>query len=179
MLHCLVQGWRGYSRDNFNNFDAFIVIMSFVELAVAPPSFISPNAAVSGGAISALRTFRLTRLFKLARSWTSLQQLLQTLYASFSDIGNFLLLLVLFMYIYTLLGMQLYANRFRFDGDSGIAVVFDPAVPENGYLAADHPRAHFDSFLWGFVTVFQILTGENWNAGMVVYCPFYSISSHF
>jgi hypothetical protein len=28
------------------------------------------------------------------------------------------------------------------------------------------PRANFDYFLWSFVTVFQILTGENWNAIM-------------
>ena len=28
------------------------------------------------------------------------------------------------------------------------------------------PRAHFDNFGWGFVTVFQIMTGENWNTIM-------------
>ncbi|CAE8684127.1 unnamed protein product [Polarella glacialis] len=28
------------------------------------------------------------------------------------------------------------------------------------------PRAHFDTFLWSFITVFQILSGENWNAVM-------------
>merc|ERR1719343_658543 len=28
------------------------------------------------------------------------------------------------------------------------------------------PRAHFDNFGWGFVTIFQIMTGENWNAIM-------------
>ena len=28
------------------------------------------------------------------------------------------------------------------------------------------PRAHFDNFLWAFVTCFQILSGENWNTVM-------------
>ena len=28
------------------------------------------------------------------------------------------------------------------------------------------PRAHFDTFGWALVTVFQILSGENWNAVM-------------
>merc|ERR1712232_409768 len=28
------------------------------------------------------------------------------------------------------------------------------------------PRAHFDTFLWAFITIFQIMTGENWNAIM-------------
>ena len=27
----------------------------------------------------------------------------------------------------------------------------------------DTPRAHFDNLWWSFVTVFQVLTGENWN----------------
>ena len=28
------------------------------------------------------------------------------------------------------------------------------------------PRSHFDTFLWSFITIFQILTGENWNTVM-------------
>ena len=30
------------------------------------------------------------------------------------------------------------------------------------------PRAHYDGFLWGFVTTFQVITGENWNEVMYV-----------
>jgi len=28
------------------------------------------------------------------------------------------------------------------------------------------PRANFDTFLWSWVTIFQIMTGENWNTIM-------------
>ena len=30
----------------------------------------------------------------------------------------------------------------------------------------DLRRAHFDTFLWSFLTIFQIMTGENWNTVM-------------
>ena len=33
----------------------------------------------------------------------------------------------------------------------------------SGTSPGDKAKAHFDSFWWGFVTVFQVLTGENWN----------------
>ena len=28
---------------------------------------------------------------------------------------------------------------------------------------SDQPRHHFDDFFWAFITIFQVLTGENWN----------------
>ena len=52
------------------------------------------------------------------------------------------LLLLLLIIIFALLGMQIFGGRFDF--------------PEGT------PRANFDSFHWAFVTVFQILSMENW-----------------
>ena len=34
------------------------------------------------------------------------------------------------------------------------------------FFAAESPRSHFDDLLWAMTTVFQILSGENWNAVM-------------
>ena len=33
-------------------------------------------------------------------------------------------------------------------------------------LGRDQPRHHFDDFFWAFITIFQVLTGENWNEVM-------------
>ena len=54
-------------RDSFNLFDGFIVVTSFVELGLTPPSFIGDSDGGGGGALSALRTFRILRVFKLLR----------------------------------------------------------------------------------------------------------------
>ena len=82
-------GLRDYVLDNFNNFDAFIVGISLLELWLTPPSFMATNTGSGGGALSALRTFRLFRLFKLARSWKTLQDLLVTMMKTLVDISNF------------------------------------------------------------------------------------------
>lgn len=151
-------GIKGYVADAFNIFDALIVIISIVELAVAPPGFLTPEEGDVGGsgAISALRTFRLFRVFKLARSWKSLNVLLKTIVRTLQDIGNFAVLLVLFMYIFALVGMQFFANQFCFDDNTALPKhSISNVCPE----AFERPRSHFDNLLWSFVTVFQVLTG--------------------
>ena len=87
-------------------FDAFIVIVSIVELILTPPSMFNGGESDTGGALSALRTFRLFRVFKLAKNWTSLRKLLGTILRTLIHVGNFVVLLLLFMYIFALIGMQ-------------------------------------------------------------------------
>lgn len=65
-------GFKQYFRDSFNIFDMIVVLVSIIELIISPPQIISGKARTGGG-ISVLRSFRLLRLFKLARSWTSFQ----------------------------------------------------------------------------------------------------------
>jgi hypothetical protein len=54
------------------------------------------------------------------------------------------MLLALFMFIYTLLGMQIFGGQFLPESVTGI-------------------RQSFDTFFGAFFTVFQVLTVENWN----------------
>jgi len=58
-------GFKGYFSDWFNVFDCFIVIISVADLALT----FSGSDNAGGGAISAMRGFRLLRIFKLAKSW--------------------------------------------------------------------------------------------------------------
>lgn len=68
-------GLVGYCRDSFNIFDGFIVILSTIEVILENTG----SGGGGGSAISVFRAVRLLRLFKLARSWTSLQKLLITI----------------------------------------------------------------------------------------------------
>eukprot|EP00939_MAST-03C_sp_MAST-3C-sp1_P000527 g527.t1 len=201
ILKIIGLGLREYVADRFNQFDAVIVVASLIEMSILPPTFLdsSVDPASAGGALSVMRAFRLFRLFKLARSWTSLQKLLKTMAKTLNDISSFALLLLLFIYIFALCGMQFFANRFRF-GDDGraldltvnvvasaaddirdrwnqsIALYDMPTTlwedPESGdfinpeFVAAESQRAHFDDFPWACATVFQVLSGENWNTVM-------------
>ena len=154
-------GFWGYVADPFNNFDACIVTVSIVEI-VADLAGIE----VGAGGISALRTFRLFRIFKLARDWEELQVLLAAMVRTVYDIANFAVLLVLFMYIMALIGMQFFANEMRFNPDTGAQIEFDHPSFYSFDVIDGRPRNHFDTLPWALTTIFQFLSGENWNTIM-------------
>jgi sensor histidine kinase YesM len=54
---------------------------------------------------------RLLRIIKLARRWTALQDILGKIFKSLSELSIFCALLLLFMYIFALLGMQFFSKR--------------------------------------------------------------------
>ena len=60
---------KSYVRDPFNIFDAVIVFIWLIEVFLSPPSFFvtSNTTSSTGGVVLAFRTFRLLRIFKLAR----------------------------------------------------------------------------------------------------------------
>ena len=100
-------GFREYARDSFNLFDAFIVVLSMVDMIVsATLSSDSPT-----GALSAFRGVRLLRVFKLARSWTSFREILAKILVTIKDVSTFSVLLVMFMFIFSLLGMELFGFK--------------------------------------------------------------------
>jgi Ion transport protein len=101
------------------------------------------------GAISAFRAFRLIRVFKLAKSWTQLQKLIATITKSLVDISSFSVLLFLLMFIYILLGMELFSQS---------------NIPVN-----QKSRHSFNSFFESFLVIFQVLTGENWDEVMFTF----------
>lgn len=147
-----------YLSDSFNVFDAFIVITSMVELLIQ----MGGDDSSGGGFITVLRAGRLFRIFKLARAWEALQQVILTVTRSFEKILPLSIILLLFMFIFSLLGMQMYGGGFLFIGRAGDCYSWEEV--ENG---CSIPRANFDTFGVAMVTIFQMMTGEDWN--MVMY----------
>jgi hypothetical protein len=149
-------GPRRYVGDPYNIFDAFIVSLSIIDVAM---SYSMPGDDGNGGkgAMSAFRAFRLMRVFKLAKSWKTLQQLLTTIMKSLQDISSFSVLLFLLMFIYVLLGMEIFAES----GSGSTAGL--------NLLSHVPSRANFNNFFAGFIVVFTILTGENWDQTMFTF----------
>ena len=137
-------GTSGYAADRFNIFDAIIVIISLVEMF----------ASSSGGAFSALRTFRLSRIFKIFKAG-DLRTLLDGIAFTILAVGDYTILLSLFVYVFALLGMSFFAGKTKFNEDGDLDV-------ENG----ESPRANFDRLGWAALTVYEIMIGENWNGVM-------------
>lgn len=146
-------GLRGYCADSFNVFDGTVVTISIVELILAA-------LGTEGGGLAILRSLRLVRVFKLARSWTDLQNLLKTIMGSLADVTSAAMLMLLVVFIFALLGMQFFGGLWTSDAFGGGCerVNMTVSCDSDGV-----PRANFDDIGWSIVTVFQVLTGENWN----------------
>lgn len=154
VIKMLGLGIKEYAQDDFNLFDCAVVLTSIIDLIIG---MIGVDFG-GGGAISALRAVRLLRVFKLARSWTSFRELLAKMIITLKDIRNFSVLMLLFMFIYTLLGMELYAYKVIYNNEDKDEVVSKPP--------GEYPRGNFNTFLSGFTTIFIVFIGEDWNSSM-------------
>ncbi|XP_073908792.1 voltage-dependent N-type calcium channel subunit alpha-1B isoform X8 [Castor canadensis] len=133
-------GPRSYFRSSFNCFDFGVIVGSIFEVVWAA---IKPGTSFG---ISVLRALRLLRIFKVTKYWNSLRNLVVSLLNSMKSIVSLLFLLFLFIVVFALLGMQLFGGQFNFKDET--------------------PTTNFDTFPAAILTVFQILTGEDWNAVM-------------
>ena len=129
-----------YFRSSFNKFDCIVISGSVFEIII---NVFYPD--VSYG-ISVLRSLRLLRVFKVTQYWMSLRNLVVSLINSMRSIISLLFLLFLFILIFALLGMQLFGGTWNFEEGT--------------------PPANFDTFVVAMLTVFQIITGEDWNEVM-------------
>tara|TARA_A100001015_G_scaffold58232_1_gene64128 strand:+ start:1617 stop:2252 length:636 start_codon:yes stop_codon:yes gene_type:complete len=109
-------GFREYVRDSFNLFDAFVVVLSLVDM-ITTAALMSEDSSSPTGALSAFRGVRLLRVFKLARSWSSFREILAKILITVKDVSTFSILLVMFMFIFSLLGMELFGYKILFYDD--------------------------------------------------------------
>uniref|UniRef100_A0AAQ5YUJ6 Sodium channel protein n=1 Tax=Amphiprion ocellaris TaxID=80972 RepID=A0AAQ5YUJ6_AMPOC len=125
-----------YFQEAWNCFDGFIVTLSLVELALAD---------VEG--LSVLRSFRLLRVFKLAKSWPTLNMLIKIIGNSVGALGNLTLVLAIIVFIFAVVGMQLFGKSYK---DCVCKIATD----------CELPRWHMNDFFHSFLIVFRVLCGE-------------------
>jgi len=143
-------GFREYFSDRFNAFDAFIVFISTVDILLSYSTFTDSEGS---GAISAMRAFRLLRVFKLAKSWKQFQNLLITIGKTLKGVSFFSILLLLFIFTYSLLGMGVFAYKVKFNEND------EYDMSENGSF----PDSTFNNFWEAFISVFIVLANDGWS----------------
>ncbi|XP_044945089.1 sodium channel protein type 10 subunit alpha isoform X3 [Mustela putorius furo] len=126
-----------YFQKRWNIFDCIIVTVSLIELGAAKK-----------GSLSVLRTFRLLRVFKLAKSWPTLNTLIKIIGNSVGALGNLTIILAIIVFVFALVGKQLLGDNYR-DNRHNIS------APNEEW-----PRWHMYDFFHSFLIVFRILCGE-------------------
>ncbi|KAG7455504.1 hypothetical protein MATL_G00257440, partial [Megalops atlanticus] len=125
-----------YFQQGWNIFDSIIVSLSLMELGLSN---------VEG--LSVLRSFRLLRVFKLAKSWPTLNTLIKIIGNSVGALGNLTLVLAIIVFIFAVVGMQLFGKNYQ---DCVCKISKDCTLP----------RWHMKDFFHSFLIVFRVLCGE-------------------
>ncbi|NXN96399.1 SCN5A protein, partial [Rhinopomastus cyanomelas] len=133
-----------YFQQHCNIFDSVIVTLSLVELSL--PKHKSKKERRKGGVLSVLRTFRLLRVFKLAKSWPTLNTLIKIIGNSLGALSNLTLVLVIIVFVFAIVGVQLFGRSYGEHSHK---------ITKNG-----KPRWHMMDFFHSFLVIFRILCGE-------------------
>nr|XP_045613229.1 sodium channel protein para-like isoform X8 [Procambarus clarkii] len=137
-LKIIAMSPKYYLQEGWNIFDFIIVFLSLLELGLAN---------VSG--LSVLRSFRLLRVFKLAKSWPTLNLLISIMGKTVGALGNLTFVLCIIIFIFAVMGMQLFGKNY-------IDNVTRFPESHDGQL----PRWNFTDFMHSFMIVFRVLCGE-------------------
>nr|QLB38370.1 Nav8-1 [Apolygus lucorum] len=124
-----------YFQEGWNIFDFIIVALSLLELSLE---------GVQG--LSVLRSFRLLRVFKLAKSWPTLNLLISIMGRTVGALGNLTFVLCIIIFIFAVMGMQLFGKNYVDNVDR--------------FPGGELPRWNFTDFMHSFMIVFRVLCGE-------------------
>ncbi|XP_047506162.1 sodium channel protein para isoform X25 [Pieris napi] len=135
MLKLIAMSPKFYFQEGWNIFDFIIVALSLLELGLE---------GVQG--LSVLRSFRLLRVFKLAKSWPALNLIISIMGRTVGALGNLTFVLCIIIFIFAVMGMQLFGKNYTDYVDR--------------FPGGELPRWNFTDFMHSFMIVFRVLCGE-------------------
>lgn len=116
ILKLLGLGFKEYLSDNYNILDAIIVAVSVLDISLQ----YSPVQKEDNIAISVIKSIRILRIFKLSRIWDSFREVMAQFKQSLIDVSSFSLLLLLFIFVFALFGMEMFAFTVFYDADGNV-----------------------------------------------------------
>jgi len=131
-----------------NHYDLIIVGMSIVDVFISN-IFLKREDLFDSIIITVIKGSRILRIFKIAKLWESFNVLLDTLRQTLINISPFARLMLIVLFIYTMLGLELFSNKAKFDSSNRVDLM-------NGVS----PMFNFDNFLHSMLTVYIVLTND-------------------
>lgn len=141
MIMKLIAYRAGYFRSKWNCFDFIVTIGTDIGVVVFWTTG-NDDATV----IILIRIFRVLRVVRLVEGLSYAKRLIDTLVYTLPGIINITVLLLLLLFIYSVLGVQLFAKV--------------------GYNKTYDEHANFRTFENGLLTLFRFTTGEGWGIYM-------------
>ena len=143
-----------YLHNGWNGFDSVVVTLGLIELCIS---------SLDSGTYSILRSLRILRVYKLASRFPLLGRWVAIISRSLKSSFVLMSIILLLLFSYALIGMQAMGGKFVSLTSPG-----DPLL-----------RSNFDNIGTSMLTMFQVLTGEEWNTimynGMHTTSPFVAL----
>lgn len=105
IVKIIAYGFDAYFKDSWNLFDFIIVLSSILSIIVTLSTKINIR-----GAVTIIRAFRVLRVLRLVKRAKSLNMIFNTFLISLPGLVNIGSLLLLLLYLYSILGMQLFGK---------------------------------------------------------------------
>ncbi|KAK3270896.1 hypothetical protein CYMTET_20728, partial [Cymbomonas tetramitiformis] len=154
IMKIIGNSWAVFITNYFDVFDFVVVLAGIMELTLSVSQLQGSGVKVT--ALRAVRVFRLmrvTRVLKVARYVDAIKAAGSVLKSSLNMFMYFTGLLLIFVFIFGVIGMQLFSTFYK-----------DQRELEDSLLLA--PRSNYRSFFWSILSVFQALTLEGWTIMM-------------
>ena len=137
-------GPANYFGDNWCRFDFFLVCSSLVDQFAA--ELLAAVLPLPPMLLRVLRVFRILRILRLLKGAKELRNLILTMILSFPSLLNVCSILALVVFMYAVLGVNLYTWVVRKDNIT--------------------PDRNFETLGHGMLLLFQCLTGDGWSGVM-------------
>jgi hypothetical protein len=163
---------NSYLRDGWNLIDFIVVIFGYIQL------FIQGTEIKLGG----LRTFRVLRPLRSIQRIEGLKRIVQALLSSLPLLGDTLIILIFFFFIFAIAGLQLFGGILKrrcINEDSG-RVHSDDQYYYCGYnecppsyfcgKTLENPnfnQMNFDTIFYALIAIFTSVTLEGWTSIMI------------
>ena len=143
---------RNYFKDRWNRFDFAILVLTYPLLVAI---VITDNRALDAvlRTIRVCRIIKLLKLLKLVVNAKKMDHLQRTLADTAPVLGSFGLLLLLFLFMFTVVGVQFFA--------------MNSLNQAEGLNREMNHQVNFQTFGTAFLTMLRCATGEGWNTIML------------
>ena len=144
VLKLIALGPRGYFQDNWCRFDFFLVCASLLDQFAT--ELLAEVMPLPPMLLRVLRVFRILRILRILKGAKDLRNLIVTMVLSLPSLFNVGSLLALIIFMYAVLGVNLFTFVAHAPIGSGIS-----------------DERNFDSFGSTCLILFQCLTGDDWS----------------
>ena len=163
----IVLGFKNWFKNKINVVDLIIAILGLFEIIYVKIS--KDETDDTNASLSSLRAIRYIKLLKYTRKGGFYKKFIQFFIISLRDLFFYCILLIFFILIFAIAGIELFANSIY---------IYDKKDEYNYiYPNVMAPRENFNNIQNSLVTVFIIFVGDNWPETLYEYSKISNTSS--